>query len=153
MWLMLQQNEPGDYVVGTGESHSVREFVEKVLEYVKIDLEWKDIGINEKGVVRSYSPRWDDVIKPGDVVIEIDPRYFRPTEVEFLQANIMKARQKLGWEPRMTFDELIKMMVDYDMRIVGFEPVGEGIRVCEERGFTYTNHDFSLFSNSTMIDR
>ena len=151
MWRMLQQDKPDDYVVGTGKSHSVREFTEKAFEYAEIELEWRDQGREEGGVVESISSRWDDILKPGDVVIEIDPRYFRPTEVEFLQADITKARQKLMWEPRTTFDELIKIMVDYDMRTSGLNPIGEGIRICEKRGFTYTTHDFSLFS--TMIDR
>jgi GDPmannose 4,6-dehydratase len=84
-------------------------------------------------------------VKVGDVAIEIDPRYFRPTDVEYLQADITKAREKLEWEPRTTFEELIKIMVDYDMKMSGLEPLGEGIEACKEKGFTYTNHDFSLY--------
>lgn len=143
MWLMLQQDEPDDYVVGTGESHSVREFVEKAFAYVGIEIEWKGNGLEEKGVVRSVESKWDHVLKQGDIIIEIDPKYFRPTEVEHLQADITKARQKLGWEPRTTFGELIKIMVDYDMKMVGLEPIGEGIRTCLEKGFCYTNHEYS----------
>jgi len=78
------------------------------------------------------------------VIIEVDPKYFRPTEVEFLLADITKARKKLGWEPRTTFHELIKIMVDYDMLMVGLEPPGEGIKISEKKGFSYTNHKFSL---------
>lgn len=140
MWLMLQQDEPDDYVVGTGGSHSVREFAEKAFEYAEIELEWKGKGVEEKGVVRSYSPRWDNMIKPGAVVIEIDPRYFRPTEVEFLQADSMKARQKLGWEPRMTFDELIKIMVDADMELIGLTPPGEGEGIMLNKGINWTRN-------------
>jgi len=145
MWLILQQEEPDDYVIGTGESHSVREFAEKAFSYAGIELEWKGNGLEEKGIVKSVDSRWNHLIKPGQVIIEIDPRYFRPTEVEFLQADITKARQKLGWEPRTTFDELIKIMVDYDMKLVGLEPPGEGIAISQTKGFSYTNHEWSFY--------
>ena len=145
MWLMLQQDEPDDYVVGTGESHSVREFAEKAFSYAGIELEWKGNGVEEKGVVKSLDTRWDHLLKPGQVVIEVDPRYFRPTEVEFLQADITKAREKLGWEPRTTFEELVKIMVDYDMKLVGLEPLGEGIAISQAKGFVYTNHELSFY--------
>ena len=78
-------------------------------------------------------------------MVEIDPKYFRPTEVDFLQADITKARKALGWEPRTTFDELVKIMVDYDMKLIGLTPVGEGIKICEKKGFQYTKHDFALY--------
>jgi GDPmannose 4,6-dehydratase len=81
----------------------------------------------------------------GDAVVEIDPKYFRPTDVDFLQADISKARQRLGWEPRTTFDELVKIMVDYDMKLIHLSPIGEGIRICEKKGFTYTKHDFAKY--------
>lgn len=145
MWLMLQQDEPDDYVVGTGESHSVRKFAEKAFSYAGIELEWKGNGVEEKGVVKSVDSRWDHLLKPGQVIIEVDPRYFRPTEVEFLQADITKAREKLGWEPRTTFEELVKIMVDYDMKLVGLEPPGEGIAISQAKGFGYTNHELSLY--------
>ena len=145
MWMMLQQDKPDDYVIGTGESHTVKEFVELAFEYAGVEIEWKGEGVDEKGVVKSLSGRWEDVIKPGDILIEIDPRYFRPTEVEFLQADITKAREKLGWEPRTTFHELVKIMVDYDMMWVGLEPPGEGIKISRQKGFSYTNHDFSFY--------
>ncbi len=79
-----------------------------------------------------------------DTLIEIDARYFRPTEVAFLQADIGKARSKLSWEPRVTFDDLVRVMVDYDAKAVGITPVGEGMAICRAKGFGYTNHDFSL---------
>ena len=163
-WLMLQQDEPDDYVVGTGESHSVREFVKEAFGYAGIEIKWEGSGIKEKGVVASVSSKqytvssnktkigkslvhtpYSILPKVGDTVVEIDPKYFRPTEVDFLQADIKKAKIKLGWETRTTFDELIKIMVDYDMKLIGITPVGEGIRSCEKKGFTYTNHDFSLY--------
>jgi len=145
MWLMLQQDEPDDFVVGTGESHSVREFVEKAFDYAGIEIEWRGEGVKEKGIVKSVDMKYDKVIKPGDVIIVIDPKYFRPTEVEHLQADITKAREKLGWEPKTTFDELIKIMVDYDMLLVGLTPPGEGIRISREKGYTWTNHEFSFY--------
>lgn len=140
MWLMLQQTTPGDYVVGTGESHSVREFVEKAFGYVGIELEWRGTGKDEKGIVKRADGKWGDVLSVGQVVVEVDPRYFRPTEVEHLQADISKAQKELGWQPRVTFDELVKIMIDYDMKSAGLVPVGEGIKACLEKGFGYTEH-------------
>lgn len=144
-WLILQQDEPDDYAIGTGESHSVREFVEKAFNYAGIEIEWVGEGSSQKGKVRSLTSNLTiPTLKTGDIIIEIDPKYFRPTEVDFLQADITKARQKLGWEPRTTFDELIKIMVDYDLKLIGLKPVGEGIDASLKKGFTYTNHDFAL---------
>ncbi len=166
MWLMLQQDEPDDYVVGTGESHSVREFVERAFSYAGIEIEWKGNGVNQKGIVKSVSTKQNTECseekeikkgksqvrspfylfpKVGETLIEIDPKYFRPTEVDFLQADITKARKKLGWQPRTTFDELVKIMVDYDLKMTGLKPVGEGIDICLRKKFTYTNHDFSFY--------
>jgi GDPmannose 4,6-dehydratase len=145
MWLMLQQENPDDYVIGTGESHSVREFVEKAFGYAGIEIEWKGNGIDERGIVKSVEPKWEGVIKPGNIVIEVDPRYFRPTEVEYLQADITKAREKLGWEPIVKFSELVKIMVDYDMLQNGLEPKGEGIVASQKSGYGWTNHEFSFY--------
>jgi len=142
-WMILQQDKPDDYVIGTGESHSVKEFVEKAFSYAGIEIKWKDSGVKEKGVIRSLTST--STLNIGDVLIEIDPKYFRPTEVDYLKADITKAKKKLGWKPRTTFDELIKIMVDYDMKLIGLTPVGEGIKACEKKAFTYTNHDFSLY--------
>lgn len=146
MWLMLQQETPDDYVIGTGESHSVKEFVNTAFEYAGIELEWRGEKTEEKGIVKSVDKRWEHILKSGQVIIEIDPRYFRPTEVEFLQADISKARGKLGWEPRTTFEELVKIMVDYDMKLVGLEPLGEGIKISREKGFGYTDHEYTFYS-------
>ncbi len=145
MWLMLQQDEPDDYVVGTGESHSVKEFVNLACEYVGIEIEWKGKGIEEKGIVKSLDNRWSQEIKVGQVLIEIDPRYFRPTEVENLCADITKARKRLGWEPRTTFADLVKIMVDYDMKLTDLEPIGDGIKTSQDKDFGYTNHEFSFY--------
>lgn len=160
MWLMLQQEEPEDYVIGTGESHSVREFVEKAFSYAGLEIEWEGKGTEEKGIVASINENLltnilssaesheSIPVKPGDVIIEIDPKYFRPTEVEHLQADITKAREKLGWEPRTTFDELVMIMVDYDLKRLGLNPVGKGIQVCNEKGFCYTEHDITYVPNT-----
>jgi len=145
MWLMLQQNSPDDYVVGTGNSYSVREFVEKAFRYAGIELEWKGSGKDEKGIISSRPQTLSTKINTGDIVIEIDQKYFRPTEVEYLKADITKAKTRLRWEPRITFDELVKIMVDYDMKILGLEPPREGIEASRNKGFSYTNHDFSLY--------
>jgi GDPmannose 4,6-dehydratase len=144
MWLMLQQDEPGDYVIGTGKSHSVREFLEKAFSYANIEIEWQGEGVNERGIISLLIST--STLKVGDTLVKIDPKYFRPTDVDYLQADITKARQRLGWEPRITFDDLIKIMVDYDMRLIGLNPIGKGIKVCEQKWFAYTNHDFSLSS-------
>ncbi len=158
MWLMLQQKRPEDYVVGTGESHSVREFLEHAFEYVGIAIGWKGKGVKTKGVIKAINhdllseicerdqPRVTNYkLRVGDPIIEIDPKYFRPTEVDFLKADISKARKKLGWKPRTTFEELVKIMVDYDMKLIGLTPVGEGITICEKKGFTYTKHDLAKY--------
>jgi len=126
MWLMLQQDEPDDYVLGTGESHSVREFVDVAFNHAGIELEWKGTGTSEKGIIRSLAPASASPstsaltstcsLNVGDVLIEIDPRYFRPTEVQFLQADPTKAREKLGWEARVKFSDLVKMMVNAEIK-------------------------------------
>jgi len=116
MWLMLQEDEPDDYVIATGESHSVREFSHLAFAHAGIELEWKGEGIQEKGIVGSLSPAMASVLRLGETIIEIDPRYFRPTEVERLMGDYSKARRKLGWEPKVRFRELIKMMVDADIK-------------------------------------
>jgi GDPmannose 4,6-dehydratase len=105
MWQMLQQHEPDDFVIATGEMHSVREFAELAFREVGIDIEWQGTGVNEKGVNATNK----------DVLIEIDARYFRPTEVDILMGDPSKAREKLGWEAKVGFEELVKMMVEGDM--------------------------------------
>jgi len=120
MWLMLQQDEPDDYVLGTVESHSVREFVDLAFNHAGIELEWKGTGTSEKGLIRSLASASTLAstcsLNIGSVLIEIDPRYFRPTEVQFLQSDSTKAREKLGWEAKVKFKDLVKIMVDADIR-------------------------------------
>ncbi|MBR5102087.1 MAG: GDP-mannose 4,6-dehydratase [Muribaculaceae bacterium] len=106
MWLMLQQPEPDDYVIATGEQHSVREFCTLAFKFAGIDLEWQGEGLDEKGIDRAT----------GRVLVEVDPKYFRPTEVEQLLGDPTKANTELGWNPRKTsFEELVKLMVEYDL--------------------------------------
>lgn len=105
MWLMLQQKEPDDFVVATGESHSVREFVEEAFKHAGFDLVWEGKGVNEKGVDANT----------GKTLIEIQSRYFRPTEVESLLGDAAKTRQTLAWQPAVRFKELVKIMIDADM--------------------------------------
>ena len=105
MWLMLQQDEPDDFVIATGKMHSVREFVELAFGEVGIEIDWKGEGVDEVGVDKGT----------GDVLIEIDPRYYRPTEVELLLGDPTKAKEKLGWEAKVGLRELVKMMVEGDL--------------------------------------
>jgi GDPmannose 4,6-dehydratase len=102
MWMILQQPEPDDYVLATGEQHSVREFVERAFAHVGWHIEWRGSGIDEQGT-DTHS---------GQVLIEIDPRYFRPTEVDLLVGDPSKARQRLGWQHKTSFDELVKVEAD-----------------------------------------
>jgi GDPmannose 4,6-dehydratase len=140
-WLMLQQDRAEDFVIGTGESHTVREFVELAFSYAGIEIEWKGKGAEEKGIVRSLtSPQPPAKLKPGNVLIEIDPRYFRPTEVDFLLADASKAKKKLGWEPKITFQELVKIMVDADMELVHLSSPGDGQRILHEKGIHWTKN-------------
>ena len=106
MWLMLQQEEPDDYVLGTGENHSIKEFLQESFAYVGLD--WKKY-------------------------VKIDPKYFRPTETELLLADPSKAKKKLGWSPKITFKDLVKIMVDADMRTIGLKPIGESDKILEEK--------------------
>ena len=106
MWLMLQQPSPDDYVIGTGETHSVREFVELAFKFADIDIVWRGDGLSEQGV--------DDAT--GKVLVEVDKRFFRPAEVDILIADTTKARQQLGWRPVVQFSELVSMMVAEDLK-------------------------------------
>lgn len=139
-WLMLQQDQPKDYVIGTGESHTVREFVETAFRYAGVEIEWKGSGQAEKGVVRSASGSGSSVLKTGSILVEIDPRYFRPTEVDFLLADPSMAKKELGWEPKVTFADLVKIMVDADMVQAGLVPPHEGECILREKGIHWTKN-------------
>jgi GDPmannose 4,6-dehydratase len=108
MWRILQQEKPSDYVIGTGETHSVEEFLREAFEYAGLD--WKER-------------------------VKIDQKYFRPTEVELLVADASRARKELAWEPKITFKELVRIMVDADMEAVGLKPKGEGKAILARKGF------------------
>ncbi|MGD8916810.1 MAG: GDP-mannose 4,6-dehydratase [Syntrophobacterales bacterium] len=148
MWLMLQQDSADDFVIGTGESHSVREFCELAFAEAGIDLEWRGTGTEEVGLIKSITtdiPCFRSEVKPdlsgevlmetdasllkpspdtitmlhphtGDEVVAIDTRYFRPTEVESLRADPSKAKKELGWEPKVTFNQLVRIMVAADIK-------------------------------------
>ena len=137
-WLVLQQETPDDYVIGTGESYTVKEFLEQAFGYAGIDIEWKGKGTDEKGIVRSLSGV--SILNTGDAVIEIDSRYFRPTEVNFLLADASRAKKKLGWEPKVTFKELVRIMVDADMKMVGLVPKGDGEKILQQKGINWTKN-------------
>lgn len=110
MWKILQQDKPDDYVVGTGEAHSVKEFLEEAFGY--LNLNWKDY-------------------------VEIDPRYYRPLEVEYLLANSSKIRGKLNWNPKVSFKDLVKIMVDYDLEQIGLNFPGESKKILREKGISW----------------
>lgn len=142
MWQILQQDKPEDYVIGTGQSHSVREFLECSFNYAGIEIKWNGKGINEKGVVNSLTSKAQTIapIKTGDVLIEIDPKYFRPAEVNILEADITKAKTELGWSPKITFDDLYKIMVDYDCELFGISSKWEGKKIITKKGINWTNN-------------
>ena len=109
MWRMLQEEKPDDYVLATGENHSVREFVEEACRLLGMDLMWQGSGKEEKGIDK----------KTGKVIVAIDPRYFRPAEVENLLGDCSKAKGKLGWSPKVSFKELVKIMLEHDLKKEG----------------------------------
>lgn len=105
MWLILQQEKPEDFVISTGETHTVREFCELAFKEAGYEIEWQGTGIDEKGIDKAT----------GKVVVEIDPKYFRPAEVDLLIGDSSKAQKVLGWKPTVAFTELVKMMMKYDL--------------------------------------
>ena len=111
MWMIVQQEEPDDYVLATGEKHSVREFAGTAFAHVGRPIEWRGTGVEEKGIDQ----------RTGEVVVEVDPRYFRPTEVDLLLGDPSKAHQRLGWRHKTTFDQLVKEMVEADLAIARHE--------------------------------
>ena len=126
MWLMLQQDEPDDYVIATGEQHSVREFIEAAAGELGMDVEWRGSGLDEVGVDRNS----------GREIIKVDPRYFRPTEVETLLGDPSKAKRVLGWEAKTSFADLVKEMVAADR-----EGVQRGLAIREAGFEIHPNYD------------
>jgi GDPmannose 4,6-dehydratase len=127
-WLMLQQDTPEDYVIATGEQHSVREFVEIAAAALGIEILWQGSGKEEKGMVAGVNTP-DSPLKKGQQIVSVDPRYFRPTEVETLLGDPTKARTKLGWVPRISFDALVREMVEQDLESARRD------KLCADAGF------------------
>jgi GDPmannose 4,6-dehydratase len=128
-WLMLQQSQPEDYVIATGEQHSVREFVEYAAAELGIVVEWRGSGTDEHGVVTT-APE-DSSVKHGQRIIAIDSRYYRPAEVETLLGDASKAREKLGWTPRIRFPDLVTEMMQSDLALARRDAMvaGAGYRI------------------------
>jgi len=124
-WLMLQQDAPEDYVIATGEQHSVREFVDLCAAELGMSLRWEGTGVAEKGIEPAS----------GKTIVAIDPRYFRPTEVDALLGDPTKARQKLGWAPKITFKELVKEMTRHDLA------QAQKDQLCHQAGYPVFNHN------------
>ena len=118
-WLMMQQDAPEDFVIATGEQYSVRQFVEAAAKCVDIEVEWSGAGTEEQGVNKAT----------GDIIVEVDPRYFRPTEVETLLGDPSKAKEKLGWVPATSFEDMVREMIEKDINIA------ERDALCEREGF------------------
>jgi GDPmannose 4,6-dehydratase len=125
MWLMLQQDTPEDYVIASGEAHSVREFVEKSFGELAIPIVWEGQGLEEVG----------RDARSGKILVRIDPRYFRPTEVDFLLGDPTKAREKLGWKPEADFDTLVREMIQTDLKEADRD------NLCQKAGFSVLNHN------------
>ena len=119
MWLILQHDKPDDFVIATGVHHSVREFATLAFHYAGIEIEWQGKGIDEKGIDK----------KSGKILIEVSPDFYRPTDVVNLLGDPSKAKRELGWNPTKTsFEELVKIMVEHDMKKVAVERAEENIK-------------------------
>jgi len=123
-WLMLQQNKPEDFTISSGEQHSVRDFIEIAAKEINIEIKWKGKGIDEVGIDT----------KTDNIIVRIDKRYFRPTEVETLLGDSTKAKNKLNWQPKISFQELVKEMMMVDLKEAKKD------KLCEEKGFNVFNY-------------
>ncbi|HOS96583.1 MAG TPA: GDP-mannose 4,6-dehydratase [Deltaproteobacteria bacterium] len=133
-WLMLQQDEPEDFVIATGVQHSVRELCTLAFARAGIELAWQGQGVNEKGVASRVNPLEGKAgVRAGDVVVQVDPHYFRPTEVETLLGDPAKACAKLGWRPEVTFEDMIAEMVAHDIEEARMDVL------CKTSGFRVMN--------------
>ncbi len=137
-WMMLQQQSPDDYVIATGEQHTVREFVEQAFAYLGIHIAWEGNGLAERGVVThlaTLETPWASFRPaPGSVVVAVDPRYFRPTEVDTLLGDPSKAKAQLGWTPQISFKELVEEMVSHDLNLALKD------KLCLDSGFHILCH-------------
>lgn len=134
MWRILQQDRADDFVIATGVAHSVRELVEAAFDEIGASLRWEGAGVEEKGIVEDVDVCKATVLRPGDTVVRIDPGYFRPTEVEHLLGDATKAREVLGWQPRVSFAELVRTMVREDLKEADRD------RLCDIAGFPVVRH-------------
>ena len=139
MWRILQKDKPDDYVIATGEDHSVREFVECAFREIGVEIEWKGKRVKEVGVIGSYekqetSDELGDAIKEGDTVVQVDPSYHRPTEVDSLLGDPTKAKKELKWKPRVSFTEMVSEMVRVDLEGASMD------QLCKESGFQVLNY-------------
>jgi GDPmannose 4,6-dehydratase len=146
MWQILNMEKADDFVIGMGECHSVKDFIVAAFAYTGIEIEWQGKGIEEKGIIDNPG-KYNSILKKGQIVIEIDPKYFRPTEVDFLLADNSKARQALNWNPKVSFAELVGNMLDYDMIQAGIKPPFTGTKSIIEKGFGWTKHEFNNLMN------
>jgi GDPmannose 4,6-dehydratase len=115
-WLMLQQSKPDDYVIATGQQRSVREFIERAAAEIGVEIDWRGKGVDEVGVVRR-TPDRGPALQVGQTIVRIDPRYFRPSEVDTLLGDATKAKHQLGWQPRIGFGELVAEMMRQDLAL------------------------------------
>jgi GDPmannose 4,6-dehydratase len=137
MWLMLQQKKADDYVIATGESHSVREFVELAFREIGVEIQWKGKGVKEVGIIGRVTSNKSRVtgLKKGNAVVEVDARYFRPTEVDELLGDASKARKSLGWEPKISFEEMISTMVKTDLEEASRD------QLCKDSGYRVLSYN------------
>lgn len=135
MWLMLQQEIPDDFVIATGVQHSVRDFVNAAAAELGIGLRWEGTGVDERGIVEKIPEDGStNCMKIGDVITRVDPRYFRPTEVETLLGDPSKAKAELGWVPKTSFGDLVAEMMRFDLEEARRD------ELCKSEGFTVLNH-------------
>jgi len=136
-WLMLQQDQPEDYVIATGEQHSVRSFVDHAAQELGFTLRWHGNGLSEVGIVDTLSNKISEKkVTVGQEIVRVDPRYFRPTEVESLLGNPEKAKEKLGWSPKISFNQLVTEMIRSDLEEAKRDSL------CQDEGFqTYNYHE------------
>jgi GDPmannose 4,6-dehydratase len=137
MWMILQQNEPDDFVIATGETRTVRDFAVQAFRRIGVAIEWQGEGVDEKGVISSLDPssEYAGVLETGDIVVEVDPKYFRPTEVDMLLGDSSKAKEKLGWRPTRSFADLVSEMVKSDMEEARRD------QLCKKEGFKAFNYN------------
>lgn len=145
-WLMLQQDEPKDFVIATGRQFSVRDFVNEAAKGIGLSLRWEGSGVDEKGIVdgididvfnslHSTAKSFVNNLTEGDVIVEVDPRYFRPTEVETLLGDPAQAKEKLGWTPKISFEEMVVEMVREDFILASKD------KVCQDNGFKVCDYN------------